>query len=187
MENGGSYYDMTHPDGWHYVRPVDGVCVTTMLIGPKWNREEIKSDEPLKPLPNDRKLLMLEYFRLYYLGRNGSQKAELLKELKHGDWVTLEDKLMNSQELTQIGKYVGKMAFVIKTEGVFAHIRFKEGNDRIISHLKNLTLLDPKDKLVVEKKEDKPLIDKEKPIGMILEDSDFNEIDEEEDLDEKNI
>ena len=148
MEDGGSYYDMTHIDGWHYVRPVGGVCTTAMLIGPKWEREEIKSDEPLKPLPENRKMMMLEYFRNYYLTRNGTKQANLLKDLKHGDWVILEDKLMTAQEKLEIGKYTGQMAFVIKTDKQMAHIRFKDNNDRILSHFKNLTLLDPKDKPV---------------------------------------
>lgn len=148
MEDGGSYYDMTHIDGWHYVRPVGGVCTTAMLIGPKWEREEIKSDEPLKPLPENRKIMMLEYFRNYYLTRNGTKQANLLKDLKHGDWVILESKLMTPQERLEIGKYAGQMAFVIKTDKQIAHIRFKENNDRILSHFKNLTLLDPKDKPV---------------------------------------
>ena len=40
------------------------------------------------------------------------------------------------------------MAFVIKTDKQMAHSRFKDNNDRILSHFKNLTLLDPKDKPV---------------------------------------
>jgi hypothetical protein len=59
-----------------------------------------------------------------------------------------------------------------------------------LSHIKNLILLDSKDKPVVEKK-DTTEVPQEKPqIGMILEDSDLIDNDEfgsNEDLDEKNI
>jgi len=175
MENGGSYYDMTHVDGWHYVRPVDGICVTTMLIGPKWEREEIKSTEPLKPMPNERKMVMLEFFRTYYLNRSGGKKAETLKKLQRGDWVVIDGKLFTNQERNEIGKYSGQMAFVIKKEDNFAHLRLKEGNDRIISHIKNLSLLDPNKKVDT----------KEKPLNAISEDLDEEDFDG--DLDEKNI
>ncbi len=190
LENGGAYYDMTHIDGWHYVRPIGEICVTAMLIGPKWDREEIKSDEPLKPLSNDRKLIMVEFFRNYYQNRLATQKISLLKDLKHGDWVRLDEKAMTSQDHRYLGKYIDDMAFVIKVDKGFADIRFKESGDRVLSHIKNLILLDSKDKPVVEKK-DTTEVPQEKPqIGMILEDSDLIDNDEfgsNEDLDEKNI
>ncbi len=50
----GSYYEMTHPDLWHYVRPVgeyvnpiDGASLSTMLIGPP--RTDKKSKVGGKP------------------------------------------------------------------------------------------------------------------------------------------
>jgi len=69
---GNNYYEMLDPLGWHYVRPIDGVCVSLMLIGKPW---DVKDDQDipkkwgkLPELTEKRKLEMLEMFknRLFY-------------------------------------------------------------------------------------------------------------------------
>jgi len=34
----GSFYEMTHPDGWHGVRPLEVPSLSVMLIGRPWER-----------------------------------------------------------------------------------------------------------------------------------------------------
>lgn len=67
---GDNYYEMCHKRGWHYVRPIDEVCYTVMLIGPPWNNEEeenlIKPKGKLEPLDEDYKIRLIEQFKLYY-------------------------------------------------------------------------------------------------------------------------
>lgn len=59
----GSYYEMTDINGWHYVRPSE-LVLSLMITGPKWEREEIKSKNPLSPLSDKRKQELLNYFNL---------------------------------------------------------------------------------------------------------------------------
>ena len=35
----GSEYEMNHPDGWHYVRPISPVSLSLMVSGQPWKRE----------------------------------------------------------------------------------------------------------------------------------------------------
>ncbi len=143
-ENGGLYYDMTHIDGWHYVRPVDGVCATVMLTGKPWEREEIKSDEPLKPLAEDRKLIMLQWFANFYRTKTQGNKVVDNEKITRSSWVKIDERMVNESERKTIEKYFGQKGFVIGKEGGMIDVRF--GNDRIQIHSKNLTLLDPKNK-----------------------------------------
>ncbi|TSC82729.1 MAG: Uncharacterized protein G01um101420_87 [Parcubacteria group bacterium Gr01-1014_20] len=62
----GSEYEMTHPDSWHYVRPIDEPAITLMIAGKPWNRISPKSDGPLKPLPDYQKNDLLFTFKSYY-------------------------------------------------------------------------------------------------------------------------
>jgi hypothetical protein len=62
----GTSYEMTHPDAWHFVRPIDDVCMTLMVTGTPWARSTPKSNEPLKELSEQRKLEILDFFRARY-------------------------------------------------------------------------------------------------------------------------
>lgn len=159
LENGGAYYDMTHIDGWHYVRPVENVCATVMLIGKPWGREEIKSDEPLKPMTQARKMMMLEWFTHYYRTKIHGQKIIDNQHIKKGDWVQLDEPVMSEQDKKGMEKFFGMKGFVIGHKDGKIDLRF--GNDRTQTFSKNVILLDPKDKPIkiennsTEKKEEK--------------------------------
>lgn len=61
-----SEYEMTDPNGWHYVRPT-GKCVYTLMItGTPWERDSPKSSEPLVPLSEERKEEIIKVFRERY-------------------------------------------------------------------------------------------------------------------------
>ena len=47
-------YEMTDPDAWHYVRPLDGPALTIMVAGAPWDRAAPRADRPLRPLTDDR-------------------------------------------------------------------------------------------------------------------------------------
>jgi hypothetical protein len=51
MITGGDFrYEMTHPDSWHYVRPLGRPTLSVMVTGKPWAREAHKSSKPLQPL-----------------------------------------------------------------------------------------------------------------------------------------
>ncbi len=62
-----SEYEMTHPDAWHYVRPVGKSAFSVMVTGKPWDRPSPKSEKPLSPLFKDRKDEILRYFKAHYL------------------------------------------------------------------------------------------------------------------------
>lgn len=62
-----SVYEMTDPDGWHSVRPLNGPCWTVMVSGKPWNRP--MNEEPkhkLEPLSAERVAKMLAWFSRQY-------------------------------------------------------------------------------------------------------------------------
>ncbi len=63
---GDMRYEMTDPDAWHYVRPVDAVAMTLMVTGPPWDRWSPGSRENLQPLANDAVEEILTSFRQFY-------------------------------------------------------------------------------------------------------------------------
>lgn len=63
-------YEMTHPDSWHYVRPIDRPTLSVMVTGKPWGREAHKSTRPLVPLPKDQADELLAAFRMYYPSEN---------------------------------------------------------------------------------------------------------------------
>lgn len=144
LENGGAYYDMTHIDGWHYVRPVEGVCATVMLIGKPWGREEIKSDEPLSPMTEMRKMMILEWFTNYYRNRIQGQKIIDNQHIQKGDWIKFDESVMSAQEKKGMEKFFGKNGFVIANKNGLIDVRFD--NDRTQTRSANVILLDSKDK-----------------------------------------
>jgi hypothetical protein len=144
FENGG-YYDMTHIDGWHYVRPIGGPCATVMLTGKMWDREETVKDYPkLGPLTEQKKLIMLKWFEEYYRNRVHVQKITENEQIKKGDWVKLDVNAMSSGDKRGLEQYVNVLGFVIGREGNFIDVRFK--NDRTKIHSRNLELMSPSDK-----------------------------------------
>lgn len=157
FDNGG-YYDMTHIDGWHYVRPVGGVCATTMLIGKPWDREEtVKEFPPLGPLTQERKLIMLKWFEEYYRNRVHTQKIADNEQIKKGDWVKLDENAMSPGDKRGMEQYFGVLGFVIGRDRNFIDVRFK--NDRTKIHSRNLILMDPADKPANVEAEKKKLDD----------------------------
>lgn len=145
FDNGG-YYDMTHKDGWHYVRPIGGVCATTMLIGSVWDREETAKDfGKLGPLTNERKLVMLGWFADWYRNKlKISRMQENLKNIRRGDWIQIDEMLMNDYEKKSRQAYLGKNGFVIGINQELIDVRF--GNDRMTLGLNVVKLLDPSTK-----------------------------------------
>lgn len=144
FENGG-YYDMTHIDGWHYVRPIGGPCATVMLTGKMWDREETVKDYPkLGPLTEQKKLIILKWFEEYYRNRVHVQKITENEQIKKGDWVKLDANAMSSTDKRGLEQYIGVLGFVVGRDGNFIDVRFK--NDRTKVHSRNLELMSPSDK-----------------------------------------
>lgn len=50
----GTFYEMTHKDGWHYVNPLDEPCYTIMITGRLNGREmPIEPTKPFRVLTQD--------------------------------------------------------------------------------------------------------------------------------------
>jgi hypothetical protein len=62
----GLAYEMTHPDGWHRVRPIDAPSCSLMVTDAPWGRWAPRSDAPLRPLPDSRMEEILAIFRTHY-------------------------------------------------------------------------------------------------------------------------
>jgi hypothetical protein len=62
----GSEYEMTDPDGWHYVRPINVPSTSLMITAKPWARVSPKSDKPLSELAPDKRNEILEFFRSIY-------------------------------------------------------------------------------------------------------------------------
>lgn len=62
----GSYYEMSDPDAWHYVRPINGPALTVMVSGIPWGRPAPKSIEPLQLLSPKRQKMLMGEFADYY-------------------------------------------------------------------------------------------------------------------------
>ena len=144
LENGGAYYDMTHIDGWHSVRPVDGVCATVMLVGKPWGREQVEVTEKPQPFSEDRKLMMLRFFSEYYKNRNQMHRVIENEMIERGDWVKIDESRLNESDRRGFSKFIGQKGFVIGRNGGMIDIRF--GNERTSILSGNLLMLDPKDK-----------------------------------------
>jgi hypothetical protein len=59
-------YDMTAPDAWHSVRPLDGPSLSLMVTGRPWDRASPKSEHPLPPMAAAEIAAMLECFHAIY-------------------------------------------------------------------------------------------------------------------------
>lgn len=150
FDNGG-YYDMTHKDGWHYVRPIEGVCATAMLTGPLWDREETAKEFPkLGPLTEQRKLIMLEWFANWYRERLQQQRIIVNQQINREDWVIIDEMLIPKHERKGLESYFGKKGFVIGRKDDTVSVRFD--NDRLELKTKVLSLLDASTKPKQEEK-----------------------------------
>lgn len=66
IARGDFRYEMTHPDSWHYVRPLGGPTLSVMVTGKPWDRESHKSGKPLQPLQAEQAAELLRLFRVRY-------------------------------------------------------------------------------------------------------------------------
>jgi hypothetical protein len=57
---------MTHPDSWHYVRPLGAPTLSVMVTGKPWDRDSHKSSKPLQPLRAEQVVELLRLFRARY-------------------------------------------------------------------------------------------------------------------------
>lgn len=63
----GSMYEMTDPDSWHYVRPLDEPVMSLMITSYPWKRAMPKSDKVvLSTLSDEAKKEIIQYFRMMY-------------------------------------------------------------------------------------------------------------------------
>lgn len=138
LENGGAYYDMTHIDGWHYVRPVDDTCATIMLAGKLWDREQPEGPEGLKSLSRERKLMMLKWFYDFYKNKSIALRIIDNEVIEKGDWVSIDESSLNESDRRGFSKFFGMKGFVIGRAGGMIDIRF--GNERTQILSKHLIL-----------------------------------------------
>src|SRR5512135_336441 len=59
-------YEMTDPDAWHYVRPIDWPAMTIMVTGKPWKRESPPVGRTLQPLDPARRAELMSWFRKKY-------------------------------------------------------------------------------------------------------------------------
>jgi len=68
----GVSYDMTHPDAWHYVRPLGSEPVYTLMVtGTPWPKAMVRPNpsppqDPLEVLSDERRLELLSIFRDFH-------------------------------------------------------------------------------------------------------------------------
>lgn len=62
----GSSYEMTDPDGWHYVRPIGGPSLSVMVTGAPWKRWSPGKGRDLRPLSATDAGRLLDDFRKLY-------------------------------------------------------------------------------------------------------------------------
>ena len=66
VSRGDFRYEMTHPDSWHYVRPLGAPTLSVMVTGKPWDRESPKSGKALRPLRAEQVVELLGLFRGWY-------------------------------------------------------------------------------------------------------------------------
>lgn len=70
ISRGDFRYEMTHPDSWHYVRPLHRPTLSVMVTGKPWAREAPRSSKPLQSLRAELKAELLQLFRVRYPAPN---------------------------------------------------------------------------------------------------------------------
>lgn len=63
--SGDFIYEMTDPNGWHYVRPITQVS-SIMITGKPWNRSSPRSEKPLRELTQEEREKMFTDFQNWY-------------------------------------------------------------------------------------------------------------------------
>ena len=63
VSRGDFRYEMTHPDSWHYVRPLGRPTLSLMVTGKPWDREAPRSTTPLRRLQPEQVAELLRCFR----------------------------------------------------------------------------------------------------------------------------
>jgi hypothetical protein len=66
VARGDFRYAMTHPDAWHYVRPLGAPTLSVMVTGKPWERESHRSTKALAPLRPEQAAELLRLFRARY-------------------------------------------------------------------------------------------------------------------------
>ena len=66
ITSNGFYYEMTDPNGWHYIRPINNPTMSLMVAGKPWSRVAPKSHKILKPLSTKQKRELFDFFRDWY-------------------------------------------------------------------------------------------------------------------------
>jgi hypothetical protein len=69
IASGDFRYEMTDPDAWHYVRPLNEPTMSLMVTGQPWDRPSPKSDKPLLPLSAGQRSAVFQFFRERYPAR----------------------------------------------------------------------------------------------------------------------
>lgn len=69
IASGDFRYEMTDPDAWHYVRPLDQPTMSLMVTGKPWDRPSPKSGRPLLPLSASQRSAVFQFFRERYPAR----------------------------------------------------------------------------------------------------------------------
>lgn len=59
-------YEMTDPDAWHYVRPINGPSWSVMVTGKPWSRSAPRPEKPLVELGREQRQALLAFFRSRY-------------------------------------------------------------------------------------------------------------------------
>ena len=62
----GDVYEMTHRDGWHYVRPIGKPSFSLMITGKPWERWSPSATKELRPLTAEEEKRLLKFFRIRY-------------------------------------------------------------------------------------------------------------------------
>jgi hypothetical protein len=72
----GDEYELTHPDAWHRVRPLERPVYSLMVAGTRWNRWSPKSEEKLRHLSLQEYQYLRSIASDYYLLERPQQMAE---------------------------------------------------------------------------------------------------------------
>lgn len=62
----GMDYEMTHPDAWHSVRPIDQPVMSLMVTGSPWSRPKLPVAQTLRSLEPEREQQILDFFKQAY-------------------------------------------------------------------------------------------------------------------------
>lgn len=60
-------YEMTNPNSWHAVCPINDISYSLMISGLPWERPSHKSSKTLKQLEDHKENEILDFFKKYYL------------------------------------------------------------------------------------------------------------------------